>query len=123
MDAARTVANDSEFYMWRAVLAYALYEGVLSLEAQAVLRQAMGNVKFSSQQKKILRADLSVPQDIDVLHRHISDPRDKERFFKIIHALRSCRERPRRCESPYDIYSAQDGKNRAESAPQVQIRV
>lgn len=53
--------TDSEFYMWRAVFAFACADNALSLEEQELLGSYLSKVSFTPEQRGILKDDLIMP--------------------------------------------------------------
>ncbi len=82
--------SDSEFYMWRAVFAFALADNVLSLEEQELLKSYSSNVDFSNLQRAVIREDFKRPPNILTLHRKITRQQDRERFCVLARALVWC---------------------------------
>ncbi len=85
-----TGVNESEFYMWRAVFAFALSDKMLSIEEQDLLNDYRKGVPFSDQQLTTLREDFKDPQDVEDLYTHITSPEDKEHFCAMVRALAWC---------------------------------
>lgn len=79
--------SDDEFLMWRAVFAFALVDGTLSLEEQDILAGHLKNVPFSEEQLKTLREDMRSPQDVEVLCTAIQHPDNKTRFCELARTL------------------------------------
>ena len=88
--ASKTGVSESEFYMWRAVFAFALVDNILSLEEQGVLRSYSNTVPFSPQQRKILNDDFKKPQDVVAMYNKITEIRHKERFCVLARTLAWC---------------------------------
>ncbi len=82
--------SDSEFYMWRAVFAFALADGNMSAAERALLNEYKANTAFSPQQLAILRDDFAYPHDVQEMYRHIARPEDKHRFCVMARALAWC---------------------------------
>jgi hypothetical protein len=82
--------NESEFYMWRAVFAFALVDNVLSIEEQRLLKSYYISIPLSVAQKAILKKDFMKPQDIEALYAKITDPAHRERFCALARALVWC---------------------------------
>ncbi|MCB1529906.1 MAG: TerB family tellurite resistance protein [Rhodospirillales bacterium] len=72
----------SRFYMWRAVVAMAHADGIVTPHEVYFLQDSAKNLDISKGQIQILIADLGTPQDIYVMFSQITDPRDKRNFFK-----------------------------------------
>lgn len=77
----------SRFYMWRAVVAMAHADGIVTPHEVDFLHQQMKDVPLSSGQLEILGNDLVTQQDIKVLFLQITDPEDKRDFFKLARVL------------------------------------
>lgn len=87
---AQTGISDSEFYMWRAVFAFATVDGILSLEEQQLLQSYRHKVNFSMDQLEILRRDMTTPQDVMALYKKITEHEHKKRFCILARALSWC---------------------------------
>lgn len=81
---------ESEFNMWRAVFAFSLVDNVLSVEEQKLLKSSTISIPFSAAQLAALKEDFKKPQDIELLYRKITAPKDKERFCVLARALVWC---------------------------------
>lgn len=77
----------SRFYMWRAVVAMAHADGIVTPHEVSFLQDSVKNTDISKGQVQILTADLGTPQDIYRMFSHITDPRDKKDFFKFARVL------------------------------------
>lgn len=86
----RAGVSESEFHMWRAVLAFSLVDNVLSLEEQHMLRTYFSNVPFSMTQKKALESDLAHPPNVETMYKQITEKAHKERFCALARALSWC---------------------------------
>lgn len=82
--------TQSEFYMWRAVFAFALVDNVLSLEEQDILQSHLNTVPFNDIQRAILRRDFKSPQSIEAMYDKITRPEDQEHFCALARALVWC---------------------------------
>lgn len=82
--------SESEFFMWRAVFAFAFVDSSLSLEEQELLYSYLAKARLSSEQKNILKKDLLEPQDTEQMYRGITSSHDKERFCVLARALAWC---------------------------------
>lgn len=82
--------TESEFYMWRAVFAFAYVDNVLSLEEQELLQSYLAQVPFSSAQRIILKEDLRDPKNVVGLYKKITSPEDKKRFCVLARAIVWC---------------------------------
>ncbi len=81
---------DSEFYMWRAVLAFSMVNNILSLKKKELLRPYFSKIPFSQAQIVILRNNFKKPQNVKYLYYKITNPKDKEHFFSLARELTSC---------------------------------
>lgn len=86
----QTTVSESEFFMWRAVFAFALVDNMLSLEEQKLLHTYLNAVRFSREQLDTLKDDFTTPQNVESLYRKITDPAHKERFCVLARALVWC---------------------------------
>jgi hypothetical protein len=82
--------DDSEFHMWRAVFAFALVDGVLSVEEQRLLQSYMMHVPFSHDQLETLRQDFRKPPRLLEMYRRITAQEHRERFCTLARALVWC---------------------------------
>lgn len=78
---------ESEFYMWRALFAFAMADGELSAEELDLIHEYKEYVHFSAHQLQILKDDFAYPQDVEYLYRHVTQPEDKHRFCIMARAL------------------------------------
>ncbi|HEY8191756.1 MAG TPA: hypothetical protein VIG74_04970, partial [Alphaproteobacteria bacterium] len=86
----RLGVSESEFYMWRAVFAFALVDGILSIEEQRLLQSYLAQVPFSHDQIRILREDFKKPQSLLQMYRHITEQKHRDRFCVLARALVWC---------------------------------
>jgi hypothetical protein len=82
--------TDSEFHMWRALLAFAFVDKVLSVEEQAVLRAHVTRDELTPHQRKILKADFKSPPNVKTMYKKITAPEDQVRFCVLARALVWC---------------------------------
>lgn len=82
--------NDSRFYMWRAVVAMAHADGVVTPHEMAFINDYIKDMSLSAQQLEIIGQDLHTPQDTYEMFAHISDLQDKRDFFALARALSWC---------------------------------
>lgn len=86
-DAAIT---QSEFYMWRALFAFASVDNAITLEEQALLQSFVRKVSFTREQLSTLKSDLLKPRSVEDLYRQITRYKDKERFCILARAIVWC---------------------------------
>ncbi|MCB1529907.1 MAG: TerB family tellurite resistance protein [Rhodospirillales bacterium] len=79
--------SNSRFYMWRAVVAMAHADGVVTPQEIHFLQDSVKDIEMSEGQIQVLMADLGTPQDIYMMFSQITDPRDKKDFFKFARVL------------------------------------
>jgi uncharacterized membrane protein YebE (DUF533 family) len=79
--------STSQFYMWRAVVAMAHADGVVTPHEVNFLQEQMKEIALSPGQLQTLAGDISKPQDIHAMFHQISDPQDKLTFFKLARVL------------------------------------
>lgn len=84
------MVSDSEFFMWRAIFAFALVDNLLTLEEQTLLQSYESQAPFSNAQRDILKQDFGNPQDVVQLYRQITNEEDKKRFCILARALSWC---------------------------------
>lgn len=77
-----TTVNPSRFAMWRAVLALAHADGVITPEEMDFIVQTMREIPFTNHQRQILQQDLEDVPDISQLFKSITDPQDQQDFFR-----------------------------------------
>ena len=82
--------SESEFYMWRAIFAFAFVDTSLSLEEQELLHSYLAKARLSPEQKKVLSEDLLDPKDVVEMYHHITETQHKERFCVLSRALAWC---------------------------------
>lgn len=90
--------TESEFYMWRALFAFAFSDDVMSDEEKALLRAYRAQTVFSQAQLDVMRDDFNAPKDPSALFAKISDPADRKRFCALARALMWCDGNPERQE-------------------------
>ncbi len=83
----RKSITESEFYMWRAVLAFSMTDNVLSVEKQKLLRPYFSTIPFSQTQIDILKNNTKHPQSVRILYHKIANPKDKEHFYELVRDL------------------------------------
>lgn len=76
--------------MWRAVFAFTLVDGVLSLEEQKVLADHTKETPFTQEQLHKLRIDMQVPQNVEQLYEGIRDKNNRQRFCELARTLVWC---------------------------------
>lgn len=77
----------SRFYMWRAIVAMAHADGVVTPHEIDFLREQMKDISFSEGQLQMLAGDLGAAQDIHVMFRQITQEQDRRDFFKLARVL------------------------------------
>ncbi len=87
---SRDQVTDSEFFMWRAVFAFAFVDSSLSMEEQELLYSYLAKARLSPEQKQTLKQDLLEPQSAEEMYKGISSTHDKERFCVLARALAWC---------------------------------
>jgi uncharacterized membrane protein YebE (DUF533 family) len=73
--------------MWRAVVAMAHADGIVTPHEINFLLEQIKNLTLSPGQLQTLAGDLSMPQDIHTMFTHITDANDKRDFFKFARIL------------------------------------
>ena len=79
--------SESEFSMWRALLAFAWVDNVLSLETQKFLQPYLRTVRFSPRQRETLKYNLGKPQNIEDLYSQVTNLKDRRQFCLLARAL------------------------------------
>jgi uncharacterized membrane protein YebE (DUF533 family) len=82
-----TSVTDSEFYMWRTLVATAHADNKLTGEEIRFLAEVLEDVPFSKEQNAALVADIKNPKDVAEMFKRISDAKDQARFFRIAREL------------------------------------
>ncbi len=82
--------SQSEFYMWRAVFAFAFVDQSLSLEEQELLHSYLAKARLSEDQRRVLREDMSDPPNPESMYKLITEPMHKSRFCVLARALAWC---------------------------------
>ena len=77
----------SRFYMWRAVVAMAHADGIVTPHEVHFLQEQMKDVPLSEGQLQTLTGDISAPQDIAAMFGQITNTQDKSDFFKLARVL------------------------------------
>lgn len=77
----------SRLYMWRAVVAMAHADGIVTPHEINFLLEQMKDISLSPGQLQTLSGDLSLPQDIHAMFAQITDAGDKRDFFKFARIL------------------------------------
>lgn len=73
----------SRFYMWRAVVAMAHADDIVTPHEVHFLQESMKDVDLNAAQMEILSGDLGVPQDIYMMFSQITEEQDQKNFFKL----------------------------------------
>lgn len=77
----------SKFYMWRAVVAMAHADGIVTPHELEFLQTSLQGVALSNGQMELLKKDIKYPQDIHVMFSQITDATDRREFFKLARIL------------------------------------
>lgn len=75
--------TSSEFFMWRTLFALTHADGLVSNEEIRYMAEALEDIPFSDDQRKILNEDIKTPKDPAEMFAGISDVCDQARFFQI----------------------------------------
>jgi len=78
---------DSEFYMWRALFAFAMADGELTAAELDLLHEYKEYVHFSAHQLQILHDDFLAPKHPEDMYKKITADEDKHRFCIMARAL------------------------------------
>jgi uncharacterized membrane protein YebE (DUF533 family) len=79
--------NNSRFNMWRAVVAMAHADGVVTLPELSFINEYLKEINLSSSQREVIGEDLRNAQDIIVLFSQITEQQDQVDFFALARAL------------------------------------
>jgi hypothetical protein len=80
----------SEFYMWRAVFAFAMADRTLTPAEHDLLYKYRSGLDFSPEQLEVLRDDFLYPHDAGDLYKHITEAEHRQRFCGMARALAWC---------------------------------
>lgn len=83
---SKSVSN-SEFYMWRTLVATAHADNKLTNEEIRFLATALEDIAFTKEQNAQLVADIKKPQDVVEMFKGITDVQDQARFFQVAREL------------------------------------
>ena len=84
------LVTESRFYMWRAVVALAHADGVVTPHEISFIHEYAQNISFTKGQVSTLADDLQTPQDTYDMFARIMDQSDKKDFFALARALSWC---------------------------------
>ena len=79
--------TQSEFFMWRAVFAFAFVNNLITLEERHFLNNRLRTENFSPAEKEILKRDLQTPKDVEWLFTRIETDEDRRNFCHMARAL------------------------------------
>lgn len=82
--------GESRFYMWRAVVAMAHADGVVTPHELSFINDYIKDIPFSKKQITLLGQDLREPQSVQEMFLKIEDRQDKKDFFALARALSWC---------------------------------
>ena len=82
--------TDSQFYMWRAVVAMAHADGVVTPHELSFINDYLLDLNLSKGQLQIIGEDLREDKDVYDMFSHISDRQDQKDFFALARALSWC---------------------------------
>ncbi len=83
-------AQTSEFYMWRAVFAFAMADREITPGEAALLREYRASLRFTPEQAAQMEQDFAYPPDVQDMYRQITLPEHKQRFCAMARALAWC---------------------------------
>ena len=75
--------SNSEYYMWRTVVATAHADNKLTNEEIRFLAEKLEDISFTTEQNAQLVADIKKPQDVVEMFKGITDVQDQARFFNV----------------------------------------
>lgn len=85
-----TGISNSQFYMWRAVVAMAHADGVVTPHELSFINDYLKDMDLSAEQLKIIGLDLRNTQDVYEMFSKITSPQDQKDFFALARALSWC---------------------------------
>jgi|AntRauTorcE11897_2_1112592.scaffolds.fasta_scaffold01916_2 hypothetical protein len=77
----------SEFYMWRALFAFAVVDRVLTLEKRCIFARFLEDTVFTPSQTAILTRDAKSPKDVEWLFVRITAPEYRDKFCMLARKL------------------------------------
>lgn len=81
---------DDELYMWRAIVAMAHADDVVTPEEVVFMKEMVKGSALSQEQLEILEGDLKNPKDAADMFFRINDPKLRSRFFRYARMLCWC---------------------------------
>ncbi len=81
---------ESRFYMWRAIVAMAHADGVVTPHEISFIHEYAQDVPFNKEEVSTLANDLHTPQDAYEMYAKITELQDKKDFFALARALSWC---------------------------------
>lgn len=82
--------NESQFFMWRAVVAMAHADGVVTPHELSFINDYLKDMHLSKTQMTIIGLDLKNNQDVYEMFSGITDRQDQKDFFALARALSWC---------------------------------
>lgn len=79
--------SDSQFNMWRAVIAMIHADSVVRPHEVNFILENTRELPLSDEQRGMLNDDILRPANIDPLFKAITNPKDKEQFFHLAKAI------------------------------------
>ena len=79
--------NESRFQMWRAVVAMAHADGVVTMHELSFINDYLKDINLSPKQREIIGEDLREAQNINVLFSQVTEHEDQVDFFALARAL------------------------------------
>ncbi len=86
----RELVPESRFFMWRAIVAMAHADGVVTPHEISFIHEYAQNVSFTKEQVSVLANDLQTPQDPYDMFSRIEAQVDRKDFFALARALSWC---------------------------------
>jgi len=80
----------SRFYMWRAIVAMAHADGVVTPQEISFIHNYLKEMDLSSEHLAVIKQDLSVKQNVTSLFSCITEYQDRLDFFALARALSWC---------------------------------
>lgn len=90
MGITQNAVSKDTYAMWRALFAFALADGNLSLEERGILSHHMEDEGFSEEQLAALRSDMNDIQDVEKLFLAIESEDNQKRFCALARTLVWC---------------------------------
>ncbi len=79
--------TESQFYMWRTLFALSHVDHAVTSEEIRFMVEALEDIPFTEEQRRVLSDDIAVPQDIIQMFEKIPEAAEQAEFFKFAREL------------------------------------